>query len=148
MKTAPYDGIVMRRRRGGSRFTITLVGTALGTLVVLGSLVVSGQLPPRGLVSGDVRAGIVGPLSGQPVIFERIDGADVLSVRTDAHGHFSATLPPGYYYVDQAIPICPRIGACDRKFFPLGTIAFTIAAGQHVEIQLATCDGIWQCHGH
>ena len=111
MKTAPYDGIVMRRRRGGSRFTITLVGTALGTLVVLGSLVVSGQLPQRGLVSGDVRAGIVGPLSGQPVIFERIDGADVLSVRTDAHGHFSATLPPGYYYVDQAIPICPRIGA-------------------------------------
>src|SRR5439155_1402787 len=81
-------------------------------------LVGSGQLPPRGLVSGDVRAGIVGPLSGQPVIFERIDGADVLSVRTDAHGHFSATLSPGYYYVDQAIPICPRIGACDRKFFP------------------------------
>ena len=140
----------MPRLFDGSRFPLALLGGAVCVLVliVLGSLVLSGQLPPRGLVSGDVRAGVVGPLPGQSVIFERIDGPDVVTVRTDTRGHFSATLPPGHYYVDQAIPNCPRIGACDRKFFPLGTIAFRIAAGQHVELQLATCDGIWQCHGH
>jgi hypothetical protein len=136
----------------GSRFSIVLLGGALSVviLMILGSLVLSGQLPPRpvGFVTGDVRAGVIGPLAAQPVIFERIDGSDIVTVRSDAHGHFSATLPPGYYYIDQAIPSCPRMGACDRKFFPLGTIAFTIAAGQHVDLQLATCDGIWQCHGH
>jgi hypothetical protein len=140
----------MSRLFDGGRFRLALLGGAVGVLVliILGSLVLSGQLPPRGLVSGDVRAGVVGLLPRQQVIFERIDGLDVVTVRTDARGHFTATVPPGYYYVDQAIPTCPRIGACDRKFFPLGTIAFTIAAGQHVELQLATCDGIWQCHGH
>jgi hypothetical protein len=138
----------MLGRFHGSVFVITLVGVALGGLIVLCPLILSGQLPPRGLVSGDVRAGVVGPLPGQSVIFERIDGHDVVAARTDTRGHFSATLPLGYYYVDQAIPTCPRIGACDRKFFPLGTIAFTVAAGQHVELQLATCEGIWQCHGH
>jgi len=140
----------MPRLFDGSRFRLALLGGVVCVLVliVLGSLVLSGQLPPRGLVSGDVRAGVVGPLPGRPVIFERIDGPDIVTVRTDTRGHFSATLRRGYYYVDQAIPNCPRIGACDRKFFPLGTIAFTIAAGQHVDLQLATCDGIWQCNGH
>ena len=139
----------MPRLFDGSRFSIALLGSAASVIVLIlfGSLVLSGQLPPRGLVSGDVRAGLGGPLVGQSVIFERIDGSDVVTVRTDAHGHFSATLTPGQYYIDMVIAACPRIGSCEprRAFYPFGLKIFTIAAGQHLEAQLATCGEIWQC---
>jgi hypothetical protein len=146
----------MPRLFDGSRFSIALLGGAVTVIVlmILGSLVLSGQLPPRpvGFVTGDVRAGMGGLVGGEQVIFERIDGPDpvspdVVTVRTDASGHFSASLPPGPYYVDMTIIACPRIGPCDprRQFFPFGTRSFTIAAGQHVELHLGTCGDIWQC---
>jgi hypothetical protein len=146
----------MSRLFDGSRFSFALLGGAVTILllIVLGSLVLSGQLPPspKGFVFGDVRAGMGGLAGGKEVIFERIDGPDpvspdVVRVQADAHGHFSTSLPPGPYYVDMTISACPRIGPCDprREFFPFGTRAFTIAAGQHIELQLGTCGEIWQC---
>jgi hypothetical protein len=147
----------------GSKFSIALLGGAVTVLMlmILGSLVLSDQLPPRpvGVVTGDIRAGLGGPAGGQQVIFERTDApidvnpdvasAYVFRVRADAYGHFSASLPPGSYYVDMTIAACPRIGPCEprRRFFPFGTKTFAIADGQHVQLQLGTCDDIWQCHG-
>lgn len=88
-----------------------------------------------------------GPIAGQSVIFERIDGPDVVTVRTDARGRFSATMPPGQYYIDMVIAACPRIGPCEprRAFYPYGIEVFAIAAGQHLEARLGTCGDIWQC---
>jgi hypothetical protein len=143
----------MPRLFDGSRSSIMLLGSAVSVLIlmVFGSLVLSGQLPPRGLVTGDVRVGLGGrPVAGQPVIFERVNSPDAVTVRTDARGRFSATVPPGWYFVDMAITGCPRIGPCadHRQGFPVGTSAFTIAAGQHIELHLGTCDGSWQgCPG-
>jgi hypothetical protein len=151
----------MSRLFDGSRFSIALLGGAVTALIliVLGSLVLSGQLPPQpvGFVTGDVRAGMGHLAGGQQVIFERIDAPAfvnpdvaspyVIRVSADARGHFSASLPPGPYYVDMTIAACPRIGPCEprRQFFPFGTKSFAITAGQHLEIQLGTCGEIWQC---
>jgi len=151
----------MSRLFDGSRFAIALLGGAMAVviLMILGSLILSGQLPPAptGLVTGDVRAGFGGLVGGQQVIFERIDGPAVVNpdvaspyvirVSADAHGHFSASLLPGPYYVDMTIAACPRIGPCEprRQFFPFGTRAFAIAARQHIELHLGTCGDIWQC---
>jgi len=138
----------MPRLFDGSRFGVALLGgtVAILVVVVLGSLLLGGQWPPRGLVFGDVTAGMRGPLADQPVIFERIDGPDVVTTRTDAHGHFSATVPPGRYYIAKTIAACPRLGPCEpRREFFLGLEVFTIAAGQHVELHLGTCGDIWQC---
>jgi hypothetical protein len=146
----------MSRLFDGSRFSIVLLGGALSVviLMILGSLVLSVLLPPRpvGFVTGDVRAGMGGLSREEQVIFERIDGPDpvspdVVTVRTDESGHFSASLPPGPYYVDMTITACPRIGPCERRrqFFPIGTRAFAIAAGQHIEFHLGTCGDVWQC---
>ena len=87
------------------------------------------------------------PLAGQPVIFERIDGADVGTVWTDTRGQFSATVPAGQYYIDRTIAACPRAGPCEprREFFLIGREVFTIAAGEHIDVHLATCGNIWQC---
>jgi hypothetical protein len=136
----------MPRLFDGSRFSITLLGGAVTVLMlmIIGSLVLSGQLPPRGLVTGSARAGLA-PGPGLSVTFERIDGPDVVTVRADASGHFSATLPPGQYYIDREIPNCPHIGACDRTFFPIGIKSFSIAAGQHVQLVIGTCGDLWQC---
>ena len=56
-------------------------------------------------------------------------------------------MPPGQYYIDMVIAACPRISPCEprRAFFPYEIKIFTIAAGQHVAVQLATCGDIWQC---
>jgi hypothetical protein len=141
----------MSRLFDGSRFSIALLGGALTALVaiILSSLVLSGQLPPRpvGFVTGDVRAVMGGAAGGQRVIFERIDGPDVVTVHADARGHFSARVPPGQYYVEMQIAACPNIGPCGprRDFFPIGIQVFTIAAGQHLELQLGTCGDVWQC---
>jgi hypothetical protein len=145
----------------GSKFGIALLGGAATLLMfmILGSLVLSGQLPPRpvGFVTGDVRAGLGGPAGGEQVIFERTDAPIdvnpdvaspyVLRVWADAHGHFSESLPPGSYYVDMTIAACPRIGPCEprRQFFPFGPRTFAIVAGQHLDLQLGTCGDIWQC---
>jgi hypothetical protein len=141
----------MPRLFDGSRFSIALLAGAVTvlTLMVLGLLVLSGQLPPAptGLVTGDVRAGMGGAAAGQRVIFERIDGPDVVTVHADARGHFSARVPPGQYYVDMQIAACPNIGPCGprRDFFPIGIKVFAIGAGQHLELQLGTCGDVWQC---
>jgi hypothetical protein len=49
--------------------------------------------------------------------------------------------------MDKTIAACPRIGPCEprREFFPIGLEVFTIAAGQHLDVHLATCGNIWQC---
>jgi len=46
----PYDGIATSRLFDGSRFSIALLGNSVivVVLIVIGSLVLSGQLPPRG----------------------------------------------------------------------------------------------------
>ena len=81
------------------------------------------------------------------MIFEHIDGPGVVAVWTDERGKFSATVPPGQYYIDKAIAACPRIGPCEprREFLPNGIEVFTIAAGPHVELHPGTCGDIWQC---
>jgi hypothetical protein len=91
--------MAMPRLLDGSRVSVALLASAATgiILMVFGSLVLSGQVPPRAVVSGDVRFGMAAPLAGQEVIFERIDGPDVVTVQTDAHGRFSATVPAGQY---------------------------------------------------
>lgn len=78
------------------------VGLAVGLagLVIVSVLVVSGQLPPRGLVNGTVYDG--GSSKSVPSLtlsFQEANGPRVYSVETDARGHFSVTVPPGKYRV-------------------------------------------------
>jgi hypothetical protein len=76
---------------------------ALAVLVLLCPLVVSGHVPPRGLVTGTVYhiggvgSGLRGP--GPPVVFERAGSWMEFDTAVDSDGRYSATLPPGRYRI-------------------------------------------------
>lgn len=126
------------------------LGLALSVAFVLTTLVVSGHIPPRALVTGDVRVcggdpttcGLQdGALDGMAQItFERLDGPGVFKASTHPTGRFRVTLPAGRYYVYQSWegpPCCPY-----RDFFNTGPHTLAITAGQHVELHLT--NWFWQ----
>ncbi len=79
------------------------IGMALAVVVLLCPLVVSGHIPPRGLVSGTVynlNASGKGPRApGPTLVFQQAGSGIEFAAAVDAAGRYSATLPPGKYRI-------------------------------------------------
>jgi hypothetical protein len=125
-------------------------------IVLILPLVVSGHLPPRGLVTGSVAYGRwVGPgtygnstkilISLYPVpdtelIFDHESGPD--RYRTIAYaGVFSITVPAGSYRIEAGLPIGPAAmyyvdSASAGPAREIRSGPFSVAAGEHVILHL------------
>jgi len=79
---------------------------ALAILMLWCPLVLSGHLPPRGLVTGTVYNSSVsgkGPQGHGPrLVFQQAGSSVEFDATVDAAGHYSATLPPGRYNIVSA----------------------------------------------
>src|SRR5438876_8146782 len=78
------------------------IGVALAVLVLTSLLVVSGHLPPRGLVTGTVFGisyGVDSATPGVKLSFKEEGDSMVVVTEAGTAGHFSVTLPPGLYQV-------------------------------------------------
>jgi hypothetical protein len=82
------------------------IGMALAILVLLCPLVLSGHLPPRGLVTGTVyNTSVSGKRPqghGPRLVFQQAGSSVEFDAAVDAAGRYSATLPPGRYNIVSA----------------------------------------------
>ena len=118
------------------------VALVLAGIVLLTPLVVTGHLPPRGLVTGTVHSFNQGdtpfrlgkPVSRGTLAFHQVNSDTVYRVKTDSEGHYSITLPPGTYRV-----VRDGSGDClvSIPHECLGAPEVTVTAGQHVTSDLA-----------
>lgn len=102
-------------------------------------LVVSGHLPPRGLVTGTVFGvsyGVDGGTPGVKLSFKEEAGSKVVLTETSTAGHFSVTLPPGLYQVTARNILMPdsfRIRG--QGWSPYGVASIvSVKAGEHVAV--------------
>jgi hypothetical protein len=113
-------------------------------------LVVSGQLPPRGLVTGTVYDG--GSSKSVPSLtlsFQEANGPRIYSAVTDAQGHFSVTFPPGKYRVKTP----PYYAVIYQRLFALSHDSaqtatpdlIIVTAGSHVKIDYSIAKPIAIC---
>jgi hypothetical protein len=126
--------------RGHLRFTLPL--TAI-VVAVFGSLVLSGQLPPRGVVMGFARICADGncasgvPIADSKLVFQRLDGPGVFVAVTDRGGYYAATLPAGRYRVQAEFVLQPdgqgHPGGVRRQDFSEGPREVLVAAGQRLQ---------------
>ena len=113
------------------------IGVSLGVLVLTSLLVVSGHLPPRGLVTGTIYGISYGSPAAAPGVklsFKEATGSTVVLTEAAAAGHFSVTLPSGLYQVSARInmPDSLRIRA---QSSPNGVAPIvSVKAGEHVAV--------------
>jgi hypothetical protein len=129
---------------------------ALAVLLLLCPLVVSGHLPPRGLVTGTVYKmsasdkGLRAP--GPTLVFQQAGSWMEFDTAADPDGRYSATLPPGRYrilapYASWLIPGLhpdPVTNASVSAYLALVLSqhgqeppVVTIVAGEHVTVDAA-----------
>jgi hypothetical protein len=93
----------LRRRNVRESASGLAIGVGLAVVVLLGPLVVSGHVPPRGLLSGTVyNVSFTGktPLAPSPVlVFQQAGSWREFDAAVDAAGRYSVTLPPGKYRI-------------------------------------------------
>jgi hypothetical protein len=75
----------------------------VAVLILLCPLVISGHLPPRGLVTGTVYkvsfTGKTPPAPDPRLVFQQAGSWMEFGAAVDAAGGYSATLPPGRYHI-------------------------------------------------
>jgi hypothetical protein len=136
-------------------FVYVAVATSLAIALVMLPLVISGHMPPRGLVTGAVyHVGGMGgdaPTSRAKFLFQRVASSILVHVQADSGGHYSATLAPGTYraldadghpalfsYVAGLSP--DSVGYRARQ--GVGPPEVTVAAGEHLTADFASYN--WQ----
>jgi hypothetical protein len=103
------------------------IAMGLAAIVFTPILVVSGHLPPRGLVTGTVYTANF-PAPAVKLAFASSTVSDVV---TDAGGHYSATLPPATYHVSAdsvSLGLSWHLGPGLSDFGPLNVVV--TAGGQ------------------
>jgi hypothetical protein len=131
------------RQGQGNRWTLVkdiAIAAGLAAVVLAGALtvglVVSGHLPPRGLVTGNVQEmTITGarPGAAMKLEFKQIEGAQLFFTTTDSAGRYSITLPPGRYQVRARL----ELGKTVVPFLVYPPDDVVIAAGAQATLDLA-----------
>jgi hypothetical protein len=117
---------------------VIAIGLSLGVLVLTSLLVVSGHVPPRGLVTGTVYGisyGSRGAAPGVKLSFKDAAGPRVVLIEAGSAGHFSVTLPPGRYHVtarDINMPDSLRIRVQGSRYGVAPVIS--VSAAEHVAV--------------
>jgi hypothetical protein len=132
--------LLSRLRANNLRVQLAL-GLALALAV---ALVISGQVPPRGLLVGTVQchnsdASLL-PYSGARVVFHQFGGA-VYHVTADRKGDFSITLPSGSYQIKNEFVLGPdfatgRPSSVQEQDFRIGPREITVHAGDRIQLSL------------
>jgi len=114
------------------------LGVSLILPVLTSLLVVSGHLPPRGLVSGTVYGisyGSPGATPGVKLSFKGEAGSTVVLTEAGTAGHFSVTLPPGLYRVTARNINMPDSLRIRSHGSPYGAAPIvSVKAGEHVVV--------------
>jgi len=117
---------------------VVAIGVSLAVLVLTSLLVVSGHLPPRGLVTGTVFGisyGVDGATPGVKLSFKEKAASKVVLTETSTAGHFSVTLPPGLYQVTARNITMPDSFRIRGQGSPYGVAPLVgVKAGDHVAV--------------
>lgn len=113
------------------------IGLAAAGLALALVMIISGHLPPRGLVTGTVHSfnptdtpfRLGKPFSDGTIVFHQVGSSQVFRATTDSAGRYSITVPPATYRVLPDAPYSGCLVAIPQ--WCLGAPEVTVMAGEH-----------------